>query len=231
MSVLKYKDSVVILNANDTEANWEKYNTIIPKGLIVISNDYSPVKFKIGTGDRHWKDLPYFSGSAGYSLSQIDTGETWIDGSIVYRKTIKIDNLPNDGQTTTIPHDIVGLSQVVCFKGSIKSSAGDILFLHVVTNNASYPSFSCDMNNIYISVTDENSSNKWVAYSGYITLEYTISMDINNPLDYISDTTTSDSLELYPSTGETTNQVVFVDVDNTVEEVRSLNDTTGALFI
>ncbi len=143
------------------------------KGAIFITSDVDPIKFKIGNGVDTWIDTPYVQTEAiGYSLEELNTGKKWLDGRYVYRKTIHIVNLPNDGETITINHNISNLEQIISFTGSVKSTDGKISFLPVVNNSFSYPYITCDLTSIYISTTPENNNNSWSAYSGYITLEY-----------------------------------------------------------
>ncbi|MFR2990054.1 MAG: hypothetical protein ACLTMR_14705, partial [Faecalibacillus sp.] len=85
-------------NPIDTEDNWKTKNPILMKGAIFITSDVDPIKFKIGNGVDTWIDTPYVQTEAiGYSLEELNTGKKWLDGRYVYRKTIHIVNLPNDG--------------------------------------------------------------------------------------------------------------------------------------
>ena len=172
LSTVKEKN-ILAGNPVDTEDNWKTKNPILLKGAIFITSDTNPIKFKIGNGIDTWADTPYVQTEAiGYSLEELNTGKKWLDGRYVYRKTIHIVNLPNDGQTITISHNIANLEQIISFTGSVKSTDGKISFLPVVNNSFSYPYITCDLTSIYISTTSESNSNSWSAYSGYITLEY-----------------------------------------------------------
>ena len=45
---------------NDTTANWALFNPILGKGELAIEWIGSNAKIKIGDGQTHWADLPYF---------------------------------------------------------------------------------------------------------------------------------------------------------------------------
>lgn len=51
-----------------------------------------------------------------YSLTEFDTGFTWIDGSKIYKKTINIGSLPN-ATTKNVAHNISNLKQVIKLEG------------------------------------------------------------------------------------------------------------------
>lgn len=51
-----------------------------------------------------------------YSLTEVDTGYTWIDGSPIYKKTIDCGTLPND-TTKDIPYNINNFSRLIKLEG------------------------------------------------------------------------------------------------------------------
>lgn len=53
-----------------------------------------------------------------YSLTEVDTGYTWIDGSPIYKKTISTGTLPSGiADDTTVAHSISNLSKVIKIEG------------------------------------------------------------------------------------------------------------------
>lgn len=51
-----------------------------------------------------------FGGS--YSLTEVNTGFTWVDGKVIYKKTIDFGALPNN-TTKSVNHGITGLDNVI----------------------------------------------------------------------------------------------------------------------
>ena len=102
-----------------------------------------------------------------YSASEIDTGVTWIDDSIIYKKTVDIGALP-DTDTKTVAHNITDFTQLIKIEGFFSNG----------TNSASlpYPSPTASKNvQIYVDDTNINivTGEDRSAYSGYVTLYYT----------------------------------------------------------
>ncbi len=52
-----------------------------------------------------WVNKPSQGGASAvnYSLSEVDTGSTWIDGNKIYRRVIDINNMSPSGSTQTLP--------------------------------------------------------------------------------------------------------------------------------
>lgn len=55
----------------------------------------------------------------GYSLEEVDTGDTWIDGRTIYRKTFNMGGLKNAG-IVKVPHNIDKLDLVIAVRGFAK---------------------------------------------------------------------------------------------------------------
>ena len=55
----------------------------------------------------------------GYSLQEVDTGDTWIDGRTMYRKTFNMGGLKNSG-VVKVPHNIDKLDLVIAIRGFAK---------------------------------------------------------------------------------------------------------------
>lgn len=62
-----------------------------------------------------------------YSTSEQDTGFTWIDGKHIYKKTIYIGSLLNNG-TKTVAHGISNLSRVIKIEGYSYRSSDHYMF-------------------------------------------------------------------------------------------------------
>ena len=57
--------------------------------------------------------------SLSYSESEQATGETWINGKMIYRKTISLGSLPNDS-TKKVNHNISNMDSLIEIKGAAK---------------------------------------------------------------------------------------------------------------
>ena len=68
-----------------------------------------------------------FATFADYSLSEINTGIKWIDGKVIYKKTIDFGTLPNNA-LKTVPHNISNLGYIVKIEGIAKRSTDGIFF-------------------------------------------------------------------------------------------------------
>lgn len=54
---------------------------------------------------------------ADYSLTEIKTSTKWVDGSIIYKKTVDIGALPNN-TVKLVPHGIANLSKIIKIEGT-----------------------------------------------------------------------------------------------------------------
>lgn len=54
---------------------------------------------------------------ADYSLTEIKTSAKWVDGSIIYKKTVDIGALPNN-TAKLVPHGIANLSKIIKIEGT-----------------------------------------------------------------------------------------------------------------
>lgn len=106
-----------------------------------------------------------------YSLSEVNTGVKWVDGNLIYKKTINFGTLPNN-TTKTVAHGITNLGYVIKIEGTtynpnnghynpipLSFKGGDTQY-----NVETYVTSS---NIVMISTTDRS------RYSAYITLYYT----------------------------------------------------------
>lgn len=103
-----------------------------------------------------------------YSTSEINTGNKWVDGKTIYRKTINFGAMPNS-TTKSVSHGISGLSAVLNIYGWATNGTNYITVPRGApagTNSIESYANSTDV----MCVTSAN----WTAYSSsYITLEYT----------------------------------------------------------
>lgn len=102
-----------------------------------------------------------------YSTSERAVG-TWIDGSTIYQKTIKIDNFGR-ATTTNVAHNINNLGYVVNISGSMVSSNSSVYDqVGLFNGNGDGIRIQVNSTNILIKAMDD-----WSDRSGYITIQYT----------------------------------------------------------
>lgn len=82
-----------------------------------------------------------FATFADYSLSEINTGIKWIDGKVIYKKTIDFGTLP-DNALKTVPHNISNLGYILKIEGIAKRSTDGIFFQIGNAPNPNSQSFS-----------------------------------------------------------------------------------------
>lgn len=103
-----------------------------------------------------------------YSLTEVDTGYTWVDGKHIYKKTVDCGALPN-ATTKNVIHNISGLYRVIKIEGYAYN--GSVIEpLPMCTTVSSY---NVEVNvgtNYVVLVTDANRSNYT---ESYVTLYYT----------------------------------------------------------
>lgn len=103
-----------------------------------------------------------------YSTTEQVTGDRWIDGKPIYRKTINFGAMPN-ATTKSVAHGISGLSAIINIYGWATNG----------TNYITVPRGAPGSNNSIESYADGANlmcvvSVNWSGYSSsYITLEYT----------------------------------------------------------
>lgn len=89
-----------------------------------------------------------FATFADYSLSEINTGIKWIDGKVIYKKTIDFGTLPNNA-LKTVSHNISNLGYILKIEGIAKRSTDGIFFQIGNAPNPDSQSFSVS---IHVSV-------------------------------------------------------------------------------
>lgn len=114
-------------------------------------------------------NIDYTTLGGNYSLEEIDTGFTWIDGSHIYKKTISVGNMPNASQKN-VPHGITNLGRVVKYEGIVNSSTTIYSSLpHVATNKL----YDVQVAITSTSVRLETSNDRTGMTNGYVTIFYT----------------------------------------------------------
>lgn len=77
-----------------TEHEWIELNPVLRLGEPALSTDV--YKLKIGDGKRHWKEIPYLTGSGGGGTEYVAG-----NGIIIENNMIKLDDLVLDCGTST----------------------------------------------------------------------------------------------------------------------------------
>ena len=125
--------------------------------------------------------IAYFSNShnidfatfADYSLSEINTGIKWVDGKVIYKKTIDFGTLPNSA-LKTVPHNISNLGYILKIEGIAKRATDGIFFQIGNALNPDSQSFSVS---IHISADSANigitTGMDRRDMAAYVTLYYT----------------------------------------------------------
>lgn len=104
-----------------------------------------------------------------HSLVEQATREKWIDGKIIYKKTISLGNMPSSG-SKNVAHGITGLDLVINIVGNVNDpSVGQYtLPMNSAASGAALAGIRAD--NTYVTVAV---SSNLSAYTGYATLWYT----------------------------------------------------------
>lgn len=118
-------------------------------------------------------DFTTFKVANSYSLEEVNTGFTWIDGKPIYKKTINVGALPNNTQKV-VTHGITNLDYIIDFFGvtynpTANQNTGVWQKMPIVANDGTDVSIVIRRTEIAIaSSSDRTSYNKT-----YITLYYT----------------------------------------------------------
>lgn len=107
-----------------------------------------------------------------YSLNEIETPFTWIDGKTIYKKTVDCGNLPN-ATTKRIPSGISGLDLIIKFDAIQMSSDQTGFYMQPFasatrTNDCIEIQYLKTDNTIFIYTLHD-----WSSYKMYVTLYYT----------------------------------------------------------
>lgn len=118
-----------------------------------------------------WQPSTISTSTAFLSASEMDTGNTWVNGKTIYRKIIATGSLPNTGQSD-VPHGITGLDDLLNIEGYCDNGATRLSLPFVSTSTASVISVyipSSLTTHVRIDVSSADRS----GYSGFLILEYT----------------------------------------------------------
>ena len=146
---------------NETEAEMENYKWGVPAGSVIGYN-----------GD----EIPegYEEVKKGYSLDEMLTGETWIDGKPIYKKTVNFGNLPNNA-SKSVKHNILNFERLVDIS-IIGDDNGMFFPIPFVPTNHMYSGISVstrmEHTNIYIATSGDFSGK-----TAYVTVKYTKTTD------------------------------------------------------
>ena len=94
MATVKRHVKAVIQLRRATEQEWIELDPILREGEPALSTDKN--KLKIGDGERHWKQIPYLTGSEGGG-TEYTAGE----GIVIEGNEIRLDKLILDCGTST----------------------------------------------------------------------------------------------------------------------------------
>lgn len=105
-----------------------------------------------------------------YTTSEVDTGGTWVDGKVIYKKTLSYNNA-GIGNGTTWSHNIANINEVVKVEGHLNNDGTYIGFPNTTNNSANDLGFRVSKTQIQWFGNDS-----WGANTNrtiYITIYYT----------------------------------------------------------
>ena len=105
---------------------------------------------------------------SNYSTSEVNTGATWIDGSIIYKKTISTGALPN-ATSKAVAHNISNLGAVVKFEGYATDGIHTLPLPLVATNSNYCVQLSVSSTDVELECVADRSG----FTDSYVTLYYT----------------------------------------------------------
>jgi len=107
------------------------------------------------------------STKGNYSTSEVATNTTWIDGKMIYEKTVAIGALPN-AASKSVAHNIVTIDRVIDMFGRAYNGTIDVPLPFAATVSASTMQINRNGANLDIITGIDRS-----AFAGHITLRYT----------------------------------------------------------
>ena len=119
------------------------------------------------TGQNFNDNIDFTTMPGNYSLSEIDTGYTWIDGKHIYKKTISIGTLPNNS-VKNVAHGISNLNYIISLEGIAVSSLYLLPMNFPALDNSLVIRTFADYSNVTVGTGVDRSD-----YTGYVTLYYT----------------------------------------------------------
>jgi hypothetical protein len=127
-----------------------------------------------------------------FLLTETRTGKVWMDGRPIYRKVISCGALPNNAETPasgvgSLPHGITDISDIVGVYGHASHVDGFWIPLP-------YPAIGADNQDIRVRADTTNvyikTAYNWIAWNGWVVLEYTKSSDAPLALSQVTRTMT-----------------------------------------
>lgn len=111
------------------------------------------------------QNIDFTTLSGNYSMSEQDTGFTWVSGKKIYKKTFAITTNATSGATTTIPHNIDNFGSLIRAEGDIfNGEAGQYWAVPYYYDSASWYTIRCSSEYIYINSGMENRSSVITIY-------------------------------------------------------------------
>lgn len=141
-------------------------NADIPATNKVQDTDMNEIKAVVNN------NATILQGTTTYSLNEIDTGKTWIDGKPIYRKVYNVGALPNSTDKN-IDSELTDVSIKRIYGYAVASDNTTIALPHA-SNGEGYciNVYFNNRNNITISTGVDRSY-----FYGYVVLEYTKTTD------------------------------------------------------
>lgn len=142
-----------ILTADELDqivANYEAINNATIQTASIANN-------AVTDGKIDWSGTPL-----SYSTTEKNTGATWIDGKVIYKKTINFGSLPNNG-SKSVAHNIIGISRVIKIEPIMYSGADSWVIPYTAVSGV-----SVEGTNIKINTVADMTS-----FSSYVTVYYT----------------------------------------------------------
>lgn len=109
-----------------------------------------------------------------YSISEQDTGFTWIDGSSIYKKTVNFGALPN-ATTKTVAHNISNIHLMIKAEGFFHTSLVDVFSPFPQNFSGNPDMFNGNVSTMVVTKTDVriDCTGNMSGATAYITLYYT----------------------------------------------------------
>lgn len=136
-------------------------------GLIAFCLNHIIPKLELDSKRNDNIDFTTF-GDGNYSISEHDTGFTWVDGRKIYKKTINIGTLPNN-ETISVPHGISNLARIIKIEGNaLRPSDGGMFPLPYVSGTEGLSIYvSAGYTELFIGTGSDRTN-----MNGYITVYY-----------------------------------------------------------
>lgn len=158
-----------------------KWANDLVDGILVTHNQDGTLKNKIATlskinggttaGALTTDASGVVSPGGNYSTSEVATNTTWVDGKMIYKKTVNFGNMPSS-TTKNVAHGVTGIDRFIKYETSLKDTTNDNSFpLPFVRASGGTDNMELRLTPTNITVTT-NSAN-FVNFSAYITIYYT----------------------------------------------------------